>query len=499
MAAPTDPVTQADLHPQTAVGGLDPNAAVKFATDTSGLYPNLCDHFVGLAYGKAHSGYPSAKDHWAQTPAKLRHPGDTNAPVGALVFFNGAGQYGHVAIVTGKTAKGEPIITTTHTQGGRPVEMPLSQAKGLGYSGWATPYFQGKTAKLSGANLSNAVSTVASDPAAAAATASAQAGAAPAGQDKLSLKDAASMHGFDLQFVKDHPDVAKVFQDAVDQGWFTSGAVGQQKFDAAFQQTGWYRNNSTFAQQYIFNHAKNAGKGDENVAEQDRVAEQFVKDAATRLGAKLSDQDVKRFAKYTLMNGWNADPGRAKFLDQALTGQLSYKDNSGRQWQFQTNYLDYKSGDTAKTIQALRDSAYKNGLTYSEDWFQSAAKSVAIGASSVDDYLREIRTLAASQYPVFHDKIVAGSDAMDLASPYINKMASTLEIDANRIGLNDPTIKKALGGVDAKGNPTATGLWDFEKSLYSDPRYRTTKGANERVDSLISKIGQMFGFAGGGF
>lgn len=492
----TDPVSAKDLHPKqkkpaAPVGGLDPNAAVNFAMDTSGLYPGLCDHFVGLAYGQAHSGYESAKAHWAQTPANLKHANDTRPPVGALVFFSG-GDYGHVAIVTGKAPNGEPIITTTHTQGGKPVEMPLSKAAGLGYSGWATPYFGGKTAKLDGATLTRAVSVVGSeDP----ATADYR-GAPPAGQDKLSLSDAADVVGFDMDFVKAHKEILDVFTKATNENWFTSGDIGKAKFDAAIQRTGWAQQNGPFAQEYLLAAAKNGGK-DKAFLEQNRVAEEFVREAAQRVGAKLDDRQLKFFAKQTLMNGWNKDATRAHFLDQALTGQLEFfNPKTGRKDLFQTDHLNYESGAINKTIQALKDSAYKNGVTYNDDWYRQQARSVAGGMSTLDDHLTEIRKQGSSLFPVYADKVAAGADVMDIASPFINKMASVLEIDPNSISLNDPTIKKALGGVDSKGNPVAVGLWDFEKSLRQDSRWQYTKQANDEISNLTSKIISMFGMGG---
>lgn len=133
------------------------NTAVNWAANSAGedgtRWPGKCDRFVANAYGMEHSNYQSAKVHWSGIPERYKHAKETNAPVGALVFWSN-GKDGHTAIVTGNK-DGEPIITTTHTQGGLPVEMPLSEVtRQLGgegvYSGWSLPYFHGRTASIDG-------------------------------------------------------------------------------------------------------------------------------------------------------------------------------------------------------------------------------------------------------------------------------------------------------------------------------------------------------------
>jgi hypothetical protein len=277
-------------------------------------------------------------------------------------------------------------------------------------------------------------------------------GQPPAGQDHLNLNDAVAVQEFNMDFVKSHPAILKVFQQAVDEDWFTTGgAVGKAKFVAAIQATPWAKANGSFAQAWIL---RSASAPPVVVAEERTAAAQFVRDAALRVGAKLTPEQEAFFANQVLLNGWNADAGRAHFLDQALTGQLELTDptTAGKSDVFQTDFLNYEGGAAARTMQTLKDSAYKNGLTFSADWYRGAARAVQSGLGNIADYQQEIRTKAASMFPVFSDRVAAGADVMDLASPYINKMASTLGIDPNAITLNDPTIKQAMGGMDAKGN-----------------------------------------------
>ena len=142
-------------------GGLARSAtdAVSWATNSTtgdAKFPGLCDRYVANVYGQAHSGYDDAQQHWDSTPSNLRHPGDRRPPTGALVFWSSAvgGGHGHAAVVTGYNEKGVPLISTTHLNGGQPTIVPLDGTMDSAYLGWATPYFQGKTAAIDGSTSS---------------------------------------------------------------------------------------------------------------------------------------------------------------------------------------------------------------------------------------------------------------------------------------------------------------------------------------------------------
>ena len=58
-------------------------------------------------------------------------------------------------------------------------------------------------------------------------------------------------------------------------------------------------------------------------------------------------------------------------------------------------------------------------------------------------------------------------------------------------------MRSALQGIDeSSGQPKAMGLWEFQKMLRKDDRFRYTKQANQMADGLASSILSMFGFVG---
>lgn len=105
----------------------------------------MCDNFVANMYGYAASGYATAQSHWDSIPANIKHPGDMNAPAGALMFWQGGSSGdGHVALSDGSGG----IYSTDISGAGTVSHVPaseISQKWGLGYLGWSPPIFQGQS------------------------------------------------------------------------------------------------------------------------------------------------------------------------------------------------------------------------------------------------------------------------------------------------------------------------------------------------------------------
>ena len=100
-------------------------------------YRGMCDHFVGLAYGRSASGFNTALIHWQTTPERFRHY-DKSPPPGALCFFKTSAA-GHACLSTG----GGGIISTDWGCSGCLGRTSIAQieAKWGPYLGWTNPYF----------------------------------------------------------------------------------------------------------------------------------------------------------------------------------------------------------------------------------------------------------------------------------------------------------------------------------------------------------------------
>ena len=186
-----------------------------------------------------------------------------------------------------------------------------------------------------------------------------------------------------------------------------------------------------------------------------------VRRAAVQMGVSLTDAQIKTISSRAQTEGWDAATIGENI---ASIGKVSGK-----------------LGQSAETIDKLKSFAYDYGVSYDDGWYQQATASILEGKEVVENFFSKIKDVAKGRYAAFVDQIDAGLAPRQIASPYIQTMASLLELDPNSIGLNDPTITKALTSLDEKGMPKPTPLWQFEKDLLNDERINTTKFAERNI------------------
>ena len=283
------------------------------------------------------------------------------------------------------------------------------------------------------------------------------------------------------------PQVAAIHKKASEERWFDT-ATGRARYKAAIQATDWYQNNNRYqrAAATAYQLAKQ-GKGADWQAMLENARLQ-IEAKASEKGAALTPAQKKQLESQFIFNGWG-EPGREALLDRALSNLVAPQQNMFGQQTYR--------GQAGETIALLRETATRNGLSYDDGFYRSAAISVTRGLQSVEDFQRDIQEQAAGMWPVFADKIRAGFSARDLASPYIQAMAQEFEINPNEINLQDPYIRSALGGFSQDGSPQAMNLWDFQKKLRQDPRWLNTAKAQNEVTSVTGRVMQMFGLMGG--
>jgi len=128
---------------------LSPTQAIQNAVKTTRNAVGMCDKWVAQYYGFASSGYATAITHWNSISPSQKHPGDTNAPAGALVFWSGGSTgAGHVALSLG----GGKIISTDYPRSGITSTTTIdaiSNGWGEHYMGWSAPVFQGQVSTAS--------------------------------------------------------------------------------------------------------------------------------------------------------------------------------------------------------------------------------------------------------------------------------------------------------------------------------------------------------------
>lgn len=275
-------------------------------------------------------------------------------------------------------------------------------------------------------------------------------------------------YGYQLSFFQSNPELYGVFQKALSGNW------DSVKFTAALRNTGWYK---THGEAYRTNDEQrftDPGTWNQKVATQ----KASMMALAGTLGINFSTANLNKITEDSLLFGWNDAQTRdvmSKYI-RATAGA---------------------GGVAGQVRQALSQTAYRNGIKISQGYLDGQAQSVAAGKISVQDAQQNLRSIyAKSLAPAYAKQIDSGMDLWDIASPYMQSMAQTLELNPSNIDLFDPTIRKALSSAtpDAKsGEPTSTPMWQFENQLRQDPRWLQTKNGQDQMMSTTHNVLQSFG------
>ncbi|GAB3837644.1 C40 family peptidase [Kribbella italica] len=142
------PDSLCQLPPIDEVGELPgAEAAVTRAMALVGQhgYYQLCARLAANIWGRLRAGYVSAAEQWSQMVASGNAHFDRQPPLGALVFWDTGGLYGHVAVYVGA---GRIVSNDIHDQfpgegGVYLVDLTAIEAEwGATYLGWAPPIYQ---------------------------------------------------------------------------------------------------------------------------------------------------------------------------------------------------------------------------------------------------------------------------------------------------------------------------------------------------------------------
>lgn len=213
-------------------------------------------------------------------------------------------------------------------------------------------------------------------------------------------------------------------------------------------------------------------------AASDQALRQFVTDRALALGAKVADADIDSIVSKLLATGitpsqTSIDAELRKFITYAAGGAVT--------------------GQAGDALAQLRKTASDNGLDLDkafggsiQDWLQKIDQ-----GESIDTYKRLIRSTAGMGLPDNVKKMLdTGVDLKTVYDPYRNLMARVLEINPESIGLDDPTLRSAIGP------DKEMSLYDWQRALRKDSRWQYTNNARQETSDAALRVLRDFGFQG---
>lgn len=287
------------------------------------------------------------------------------------------------------------------------------------------------------------------------------------GQDKIDQDQIEEDYGLSWALFQAFPELQDLLKRATGGNWTP------QKFQVELRQTKWFKKHSDVWRENTALSYSDPATFEERL-NNTRTA---IVNLMGSVSATLSEQGIERLAKRALLFGMSDDEIRdvlANHVRPSETG--SYE------------------GEMASIEEDLRSTALRNGVTIQNDQLQRWMQSIVRGEASRDQFVTNIRELAAKQFTLYGEQIRGGMDLADVASPYMQSMADILELNPNSLTLTDPTIRRALSGSNPDGKgPVPMSISEFEDTLRKDSRFMFTKTAKRQAEGFAARLAQMWG------
>lgn len=275
----------------------------------------------------------------------------------------------------------------------------------------------------------------------------------------------AAQYGFAMSVIQSDPGLYNLFHKAVSQTYT------QERFTAELRALPWYQDHSESWRNAQVLKATDPQSYAAKVA-QVKVRLSMM---AAQMGAVITEAQLVQMSETSLVLGWDDNQ-----IERNLSTYIKYTDGrmlgQAGQWELQ-----------------LREYASDMGVALSDATIANYVKAAAGGTVTIDDQLGKIREIAASAFPHLADRLRAGETVADIASPYREAMASTLELNPEGLTVSDPTIRKALSSQDKDGRPVLRTLYDFQTDLRKDGRWRKTQNAQNAAMATTRKVLSDFG------
>ena len=284
--------------------------------------------------------------------------------------------------------------------------------------------------------------------------------------------------------INQDPKIKKAYTD------FVNNKITKDRFKNVVITSDFVAKNSSTIRQRIFDKSTYQELGPEDQASRTSSYAQGVDELFRELqaqakteGAVPTDEELKLIADRIYMLGQEND---TNVKSAALRPYVRAGINA--------EGMATVGGAAGSNYSRLVQAAYNNGISASEmprilgyDSPDAILQALQSG-EAITTLEQRIRNFASTgQSDFVKQQLASGVNMRAIAGPYIEQMATTLEIQPDSIKLNDPMVQAALQ------NQGMT-LFDFKKLLRKDNRWQYTKAAETDVADATMRILRDFGF-----
>lgn len=220
-------------------------------------------------------------------------------------------------------------------------------------------------------------------------------------------------------------------------------------------------------------------------AEQARQVAKVITKTASKTTVGATAGAVDTTAANTAKTEYPSYFKPTEFASDWVWSKINFKDEAT---------LGTKSVTALSQVRNIIDQFQLLGVSDAEA--KIAAKQIAMGKKTIADYTTELQQVAIKEYPQFADrfKLDPTLTTYDIASPVINMVAKTLEMDPKAVKMDHPIVLAytRYSGADGKGTPPS--YYDLLLKTKQLPEYQKTQQANNEARDSASSLAKALGY-----
>ena len=218
---------------------------------------------------------------------------------------------------------------------------------------------------------------------------------------------------------------------------------------------------------------------------QNEQIEKIITSSRTKVVPGATDEAMKSVVESTARQEFPSFFKPLEFAKDFIFTKIDFKNEAA---------LGAKQLDILAQVRGLVNQFQLLGVSDAD--VRLAAKQIARGKKTLDEYTVELQQIAKKEYPQFADRFNLDPTltTYDIATPVINMLAKTWQKSPKEIKMDNPYVMSYLNFAGADGKGKQPSYYDLLLKAKNDPQYELTEEANENARDAAVGLARAFGF-----
>jgi hypothetical protein len=218
---------------------------------------------------------------------------------------------------------------------------------------------------------------------------------------------------------------------------------------------------------------------------QDKQIEKIVTTAKTKIVPGATPEATKSVVESVAREEFPSFFKPTDFAKDFIFAKIDFK-NEGA--------LGAKQLDALAKVRGIVDKFQILGVGDAD--IRLAAKQIAMGKKTIEDYTIELQKIAKKEYPQFAERFDLDPTltTYDIASPIIKMLAKTWQKTEKEIKMDNPLVVSWLNYAGPDGKGKQPSYYDLLLKAKNDPQYDLTEEANDNARDAAVGFARAIGF-----